>query len=201
MTRLQQLFEEQGQSPWLDNLKRGYLTGGDLERLVNDGIRGVTSNPAIRGARAIAAAKAKREAAAPEAAYELLAIAEMTPLSELQQAEIARMRAQMEFVRSRSGMPGALRTSDAATLLHSAATGLEGLDDGLARETHFEALTAARYAGRLDESGAMLKVAKAGRAAVDRLDELRRPIDFLLSGIDALLAEIERPTSAVREAN
>ena len=47
MTRLQQLFEEQGQSPWLDNLKRGYLTGGDLERLVGDGIRGVTSNPTI----------------------------------------------------------------------------------------------------------------------------------------------------------
>ena len=47
MTRLQQLFEEQGQSPWLDNLKRGYLTGGDLQRLVNDGIRGVTSNPTI----------------------------------------------------------------------------------------------------------------------------------------------------------
>ena len=61
------------------------------------------------------------------------------------------MRAQMEFVRSRSGMPGALRTSEAATLLHSAATGLEGLDDDLARETHFEALTAAMYAGRLGE--------------------------------------------------
>ena len=149
----------------------------------------LTSDPAIRGARAIAAAKAKREAAAPEAAYELLAIAEMTPLSELQQAEIARMRAQMEFVRSRSGMPGALRTSDAATLLHSAATGLEGLDDGLARETHFEALTAAMYAGRLGESGAMLKVAKAGRAAVDRLDELRRPIDFLLSGMTSRIID------------
>ena len=47
MTRLQQLFSEQGQSPWLDNLKRGYLTGGQLERLVADGIRGVTSNPTI----------------------------------------------------------------------------------------------------------------------------------------------------------
>ncbi|MGH2685402.1 MAG: transaldolase family protein, partial [Actinomycetota bacterium] len=47
MTRLQQLFGEQGQSPWLDNLKRGYLTGGDLQRLLDDGIRGVTSNPTI----------------------------------------------------------------------------------------------------------------------------------------------------------
>jgi len=47
MTRLQQLFAEQGQSPWLDNLKRGYLTSGQLERLIADGIRGVTSNPTI----------------------------------------------------------------------------------------------------------------------------------------------------------
>jgi transaldolase len=39
-----------GQSPWLDNLKRDYLLGGpdsELQRLVADGIRGVTSNPTI----------------------------------------------------------------------------------------------------------------------------------------------------------
>ncbi len=47
MTRLQQLFTDQGQSPWLDNLKRGYLASGQLERLIRDGIRGVTSNPTI----------------------------------------------------------------------------------------------------------------------------------------------------------
>lgn len=47
MTRLRQLFEEQGQSPWLDNIKRGYLTSGELARMVDDGIRGVTANPTI----------------------------------------------------------------------------------------------------------------------------------------------------------
>jgi transaldolase len=47
VTRLQQLFDEQGQSPWLDNLKRGYFSDGTLQRLVDDGIRGVTSNPTI----------------------------------------------------------------------------------------------------------------------------------------------------------
>ena len=47
MTRLQRLFSEQGQSPWLDNLKRGYITSGDLTRFVEDGIRGITSNPTI----------------------------------------------------------------------------------------------------------------------------------------------------------
>ena len=47
MTRLQQLSEEHGQSPWLDNLKRGYLTSGQLARLRDGGIRGLTSNPTI----------------------------------------------------------------------------------------------------------------------------------------------------------
>ncbi len=47
MTRLQQLFSEQGQSPWLDNIQRGYLTHGELAQLIDDGIRGVTSNPTI----------------------------------------------------------------------------------------------------------------------------------------------------------
>jgi transaldolase len=47
MTKLQQLFSEQGQSPWLDNLRRGYITSGELEQRVKDGIRGITSNPTI----------------------------------------------------------------------------------------------------------------------------------------------------------
>jgi transaldolase len=47
MTRLQRLYDEQGQSPWLDNLTRVYLRDGTLGRLVADGIRGVTANPTI----------------------------------------------------------------------------------------------------------------------------------------------------------
>jgi transaldolase len=46
-TKLRQLFREQGQSPWLDNLKRGYLVSGELARMVERGIRGITSNPTI----------------------------------------------------------------------------------------------------------------------------------------------------------
>jgi len=46
-TKLQGLCKEQGQSPWLDNLKRGYITSGELKRKVEDGIRGITSNPTI----------------------------------------------------------------------------------------------------------------------------------------------------------
>jgi transaldolase len=47
MSRLKNLYSEQGQSPWLDNLKRSYLTGGTLRGLVKSGIRGLTSNPTI----------------------------------------------------------------------------------------------------------------------------------------------------------
>ena len=47
MTRLERLFREQGQSPWLDNLKRGYLSSGELTRFIDEGIRGITSNPTI----------------------------------------------------------------------------------------------------------------------------------------------------------
>jgi len=46
-TRLHELFEAQGQSPWIDNLKRSYLAGGALAGLVDQGVRGVTSNPTI----------------------------------------------------------------------------------------------------------------------------------------------------------
>ncbi len=47
MTRLHDLFDEQGQSPWIDNLTRAGIRSGELGRLVDQGIRGVTSNPTI----------------------------------------------------------------------------------------------------------------------------------------------------------
>ena len=37
-----------GQSPWLDYIRRDLLTTGELKRLIDeDGLRGMTSNPAI----------------------------------------------------------------------------------------------------------------------------------------------------------
>ncbi len=44
---LERLFGEFGQSPWLDNLRRDYITSGHLQSLVDSGIRGLTSNPTI----------------------------------------------------------------------------------------------------------------------------------------------------------
>ena len=47
MGRLHDLHDQQGQSPWLDNLRRGYLRSGELQAYVDRGVRGITSNPSI----------------------------------------------------------------------------------------------------------------------------------------------------------
>lgn len=47
MGKLVELYEQGGQSPWLDNIKRGWITSGELARWVERGVRGLTSNPTI----------------------------------------------------------------------------------------------------------------------------------------------------------
>ena len=47
MTRLQDLYDIGGQSPWLDNLRRDWLERGQLADLIDAGVRGITSNPTI----------------------------------------------------------------------------------------------------------------------------------------------------------
>jgi transaldolase len=47
VTRLHDLYTEAGQSPWIDNVSRPAIKSGGLQKLVDDGIRGVTSNPTI----------------------------------------------------------------------------------------------------------------------------------------------------------
>jgi transaldolase len=57
MASLIRLYEEQGQSPWLDNLTRSSLRDGTMAGLIARGVRGVTANPTIV-ARAIEASDA-----------------------------------------------------------------------------------------------------------------------------------------------
>jgi transaldolase len=47
VTKLHELYDSGGQSPWIDNLKRSYLSSGRLQELIDEGIRGMTSNPTI----------------------------------------------------------------------------------------------------------------------------------------------------------
>ena len=44
--QLQQLLDA-GQSVWLDNLRRSMFASGELKRLIDQGLRGMTSNPSI----------------------------------------------------------------------------------------------------------------------------------------------------------
>jgi transaldolase len=47
MASLIRLYEEHGQSPWLDNLTRPSLRDGTMTDLIARGVRGVTANPTI----------------------------------------------------------------------------------------------------------------------------------------------------------
>lgn len=47
MTLLHDLFDQQQQSPWLDNLRRDWIQSGELNAWVDKGVRGLTSNPTI----------------------------------------------------------------------------------------------------------------------------------------------------------
>ena len=47
MSRLTDLHSQQDQSPWLDNVRRDWIENGEMQRWVDRGVRGVTSNPTI----------------------------------------------------------------------------------------------------------------------------------------------------------
>ena len=134
----------------------------------------LTPDPVVRGARALAAARATFEAGAPDAAHELVIAAEISPLDELQNARLIRLRGQIVFARRRGG--------DALPLLLDAANRLEQLDDGQAREAYLEALGAAVFAGRLNGRSGMREVAEAARAA-PRGPQPPRLVDTLLDGL------------------
>ena len=134
----------------------------------------LTPDSASRGRRALAAAQAKLESGAPEAAQELLAAAERCRLDELQQAYLARLRAEIVFALRRG--------SDAPPLLLDAAKQLEPLDGSSAREVYLEALGAAIYAGRLNGPVGPREVAAVAPAAPPG-PQPPRPTDLLLDGL------------------
>ena len=47
VSQLIKLHEDCGQSPWLDNITRGWITSGEMRRWIDRGVRGITSNPTI----------------------------------------------------------------------------------------------------------------------------------------------------------
>jgi DNA-binding CsgD family transcriptional regulator len=136
----------------------------------------LTPDPVRQGERALAAAQAKLEAGAPEAADTLLANAALTPLDDLQRARLQRLQAQIAFVLRRG--------SDAPSLLLAAAQRLADLDVDLARETCLEALGAAIFAGRIDDTTNVHAILGAAPAP-----QTPRPQDLLLDGLATRVTE------------
>jgi len=80
---LHRLHAEQDQSPWIDFIDRDLITSGKLRQMVDDGIRGLTSNPTIF-AKAVATGQydelIRREIAAGDdarAIYEEIAVSDV----------------------------------------------------------------------------------------------------------------------------
>ena len=88
MTTLNDLYEQYGQSPWIDNIRRDWLNDGTLADLVAKGVRGVTSNPSIF-AKALATSTAYDEFIKgadnddPETVFERLAVADVRDACEV----------------------------------------------------------------------------------------------------------------------
>jgi DNA-binding CsgD family transcriptional regulator len=134
--------------------------------------------PIRRAQRLIAAAEATHDAGAPEAALRLLDTARDQPLTRLQEALIARLRARAGYALRRD--------CRAPRQLLAAARGLEPLDPVLARDTYIEALAAAVYLGRLGDADEVATVANAILEATAG-DDSDRARDLILRG-QALLA-------------
>ena len=149
----------------------------------------LTEDSARRSERALSAAQASLQAGAFDVALQLLAAAEVGPLSELQRARLELLRAEAAYSESRG--------SNAPALLLQAARTLEPLDPRLARDTYLDAWSAALFAGQLATSGSLHEVS---RAALDsRSGEPQRPADVLLDGFAMALVEGRAASGPVLE--
>jgi DNA-binding CsgD family transcriptional regulator len=154
-------------------LARGGLaaTAAFLERATM-----LTQDPARRTERALGAAGANLQAGAFDVVRRLLSVAEAGAISDLQQARIDLIAADLAFVTNRG--------SDAPSLLLKAASRLEPIDVDLSRATYLQAFSAAILTGRLAVGGGVLEVARAAAAAPPPRHPKRAP-DLLLEGLAA----------------
>jgi len=147
MSRLHTLFDDYGQSPWIDNIRRDWLDDGTLARLVADGARGVTSNPAIF-AKAFATSSAydERLAAAhsrdPEVVFEALASADVRDACDV----LGSLHAQSQ----RQFAQGLRRYADGFVSLE--------VSPRLARDTDGTVAAAQRLWAEVDRPNVMIKI-------------------------------------------
>ncbi|MFB6756329.1 AAA family ATPase [Streptomyces sp. NPDC056353] len=146
----------------------------------------------LRGRRALAAAEAHFSAASPDRATEQATLAELCPLSPLDRARLARLRARILFARSRS--------DEAAPLLLDAAAKFAAARSSLARETYLEAISATIFAGRVHGPTGARAAAIAARSS-GAPPSGSEAADLLLDGVATLLAgDYETGGPALRRA-
>jgi DNA-binding CsgD family transcriptional regulator len=157
----------------------------------------LTPDPGTRVERSLAAAQVRLDVADTASASDLLAVAGLGPVDELQRARLQRLGAQIAFASQRGG--------DAPSLLLEAARRLDPLDAAMARETYLEAIAAAMFAGRLGTGPDEREVAEAARAsnrvpgqgAADRL--LDALVTRFTEGYAASVAPLSRALRAFGE--
>lgn len=139
----------------------------------------LSPDPGLRVTRMLAAAEAKHDAGAAEDALRLLGLVRDLPMGPPHEALVARLQARAEYAlrRDRRG----------PLLLLRAAQQLEPHDRALARDTYLQALSAATYAGRLGEPGAVEEISAAVLAATAH-DRSGRASDLMLRGQALLVA-------------
>ncbi|MFL6083116.1 MAG: AAA family ATPase [Mycobacterium sp.] len=136
----------------------------------------LTLDPKRRTDRALAAASANLQAGAFDAVRQLLSVAEAGAITDMQQARIDLIGADLAFVTNRG--------SDAPSLLLKAAKRLEPIDADLSRATYLQALCSAMFAGRLALGGGVLEVATDVEVAPPPTSA-PRATDLLLDGLVA----------------
>jgi DNA-binding CsgD family transcriptional regulator len=136
----------------------------------------LTLDPTRRTERALGAAGANLQAGAFDTVRQLLSVAEAGAVTDLQQARIDLIAADLAFVTNRG--------SDAPSLLLKAAKRLEPIDPELSRASYLQAFSSAILAGRLTLGGGVLEVARAVGAAPPPRPPTRAS-DLLLEGLAA----------------
>jgi DNA-binding CsgD family transcriptional regulator/tetratricopeptide (TPR) repeat protein len=160
----------------------------------------LTPDPGKRGARALTAALATNFAGEFEAALDLLEIAELCPLRDVQRGGLMSLRASI--------LSGLGRAPDRPQLFLDAARTLHGIDPVRARDNYLCALGTQMFVGRIGGAETLREMAEAGRAAPPA-GEPPRTMDLLLDalatrcadGYEAGLPALRRAVDAAIEAD
>jgi len=177
MTTLDDLYNNYGQSPWLDNLRLDWIEDGTLASYIAQGVRGVTSNPSIF-AKAFASTSAYDPAIAassetdPEKLFETLAVGTVRDACDLLADVHARSRKDFEGG-NRRYLDGFVSLEVSPSLAHDTAGTIEA---------------AKRLWGRVDRPNVMIKIP----ATIEGLPAIRATLGAGINVNVTLIFSLER---------